>query len=326
MVETIISLKLPAGENIKIQKKRIESSKGAKGMARAVIVTGIHGDELEGQYICYELSRILQENKHFLNGVVDIYPALNPLGIECVSRNIPNMEMDMNRNFPGNPDGNVMDRIADAIVCDINGADLCLDIHASDTFVREMPQVRINDRFASDLLPFAKLLNVDFVWLNATETVHESTLAYTMNALGVPTLVMEMGVGNRINLQYGNQIVNGVLNLLHEMGMWRGEVEPVRKPIISTDGEVVVIRSKKSGVFIPKISNDCRVEQGQEIGSVVDVLNGEVKMKVEAPASGLVFTIREYPMVHEGALLARILTGDGEVTERTAIMEGYRAD
>ena len=110
------------------------------------------------------------------------------------------------------------------------------------------------------------------------------------------------------------------------MGMWRGEVEPVRKPIISTDGEVVVIRSEKSGVFIPKISNDCRVEQGQEIGSVVDVLNGEVKMKVEAPASGLVFTIREYPMVHEGALLARILTGDGKVTDRAAIMEGYRAD
>ena len=31
---------------------------------RICVVTGTHGDELEGQYVCYELNRILREQKN----------------------------------------------------------------------------------------------------------------------------------------------------------------------------------------------------------------------------------------------------------------------
>ena len=51
------------------------------------------------------------------------------------------------------------------------------------------------------------------------------------------------------------------------------------------------------------------VKKGDKLGEVIDPLRGEVLEEILAQRSGLVFTLREYPFVREGALLLRILTG-----------------
>ena len=254
MIEEVISVELPVGEKLKIVKNRLEGTN--PGFKRIVIVSGIHGDEFEGQYISYETARRIKENPELLQGTVEIYPALNPLGLDIASRVIPKVNMDMNRIFPGDEKGTVMEKVAAAIVNDIAGADICLDIHASNVFIREIPQVRISEEFADKLLPYARLLNVDMVWTNASETVHESTLAHSMNMLGVPTMVVEMGMGTRISRRFGNQVVDGIFNLMREMGVWNGPEEKIQYPVISTDGEVEFIRSGVTGVFLPAIEHN----------------------------------------------------------------------
>ncbi len=307
MVSKVYSAELPVGEHLVIYKNRIacENVSGREG--RIALVSGIHGDELEGQYVCCEIMRRLKANPEYLRGIVDIYPQLNPLGIDVASRYIPRPEMDMNRIFPGSPSGAVMERAAAAVIDDIAGADVCLDVHASDMQVREIPQVRISSEFGQRLLPFAKLLNTDMVWLNASATVHEATLAHSLNMLGVPTLVVEMGLGMRINREYGNQVVDGIFYLMHEMGLWTGPVIPVREPVISTDGEVEFLRAEHAGIFLPDIVHQHYVKRQEKIGEIVDVLTGTVKQEIRAGRAGMVFTLREYPFVYEGALLARIL-------------------
>ncbi len=309
MIETICSIDLPVGEKLKIKKNRFlcENADGRDG--RIVIVSGIHGDELEGQYVCYEVARRIKEHPEYLKGIVDLYPAVNPLGMDLAQRNIPKLDMDMNRIFPGSGEGAVMERAAAALVEDMAGADICIDVHSSDIFVKEIPQVRISKDFAQKLLPFAKLMNVDMIWVNATETVHESTLAHTMNMLGVPALVVEMGLGMRINKAYGNQVVDGIFYLMREMGLWTGPVREVKKPLVSTDGEVEFIRTDYSGIFMPSIEHHHRVRKGDKIGEIVDALTGTVIQEIIAQRDGLVFSLREYPFVYEGSLLARILTG-----------------
>ncbi len=307
MIEEVCSIELPVGERLIINKNRITGKNPKK--KRLVIVTGIHGDEFEGQYICYEMVRRLTKKQEKLTGTVDVYPALNPLGLDVASHKVPKLEMDLNRMFPGNKNGTAMERVAAAIVEDISGADMCLDMHASNSFVREIPQVRLNEIFAEKMLPFAKLLNADMVWTNATATVHESTLAHSMNMLGVPSMVVEMGVGNRIDRVYGNQVVEGIFHLMEEMGMWEGEVGEIQYPVISTDGEVDFIRSKMTGVFLPAIAHNHYVRKGDKLGEIVSPLEGKVLDEIRVERSGLVFTLREYPFVREGALLARILMG-----------------
>jgi len=52
------------------------------------------------------------------------------------------------------------------------------------------------------------------------------------------------------------------------------------------------------------------VEQNQLVGVIADPLSGRTVQKLFSPVSGLVFTLREYPVVNEGSLIARILGGE----------------
>ena len=234
MIKTVAEAALAVNERLTIKKNSIKNGSGGK---RLSIVTGTHGDELEGQYFAYLLSRTIQENMECLNGTVDIYPALNPLGIDSVTRGIPGFDLDMNRMFPGSREGTMPEVLCASIIEDIEGSDFCVDVHASNIFLTEIPQIRINKISAEELVPYAEMLNVDFIWVHENATVLESTLAYALNAKGTKTLVVEMGVGMRITKKYGEQLVEGVLNLMKQEGMWTGETSAVRKPLISENGD-----------------------------------------------------------------------------------------
>ncbi len=308
MVETVVSVRLPIDEVLYIKKKRIVPA-GHGGRSRRIsIVTGVHGDELEGQYVCYELQRRIQKQREKLSGIVDIYPGMNPLGIDSITRGIPAFDLDMNRLFPGNIDGNMTEYIAAGVVRDLAGSDCVLDIHASNIFLTEIPQIRINQLHEGRLVPLAVQANVDFIWVHGASTVLESTLAYSLNSLDTPTLVVEMGVGMRLTQAYGDQLVDGILNLMKYLGIWSGETAEVRTPVISTHPEeICYLNAAAGGIFIPSVKHGVMLEQNQSIGRIVDPLEGTVLDEVRAPMPGMLFTIRDYPVVDEGSLMGRIL-------------------
>lgn len=309
MIKTVSSVGLPVGEVLHIRKNTLVPSNMTGEEKRICIVTGIHGDELEGQYVCYELIKRINEEKEQLHGIVDVYPAVNPLGLESVSRGMPTFDLELNHIFPGNEEGDMAESTAASLVEDIIGADMCVDLHASNIFIREIPQVRLTEENAKSLIPYAKLLNVDFVWVHSSLTVLDSTLVYSLNKLGVPALAVEMGVGMRITKEYGKQLVEGIFSLMKEMGIWSGECKTSKKPIISTDGEVSFIHAEASGIFVPEIEHWKGIKKGDIVGNILDPFNGVVAHHVIAPCDGMVFTLREYPIVHNGSLIARILGG-----------------
>ena len=308
MIETVASVGLPIDEKLMIQKNRIIPQRGLSGNEKRIsIVTGTHGDELEGQYVCYELQRRIKEKPECLTGIVDVYPALNPLGIDSITRGIPGFDLDMNRIFPGSEDGSMPEYIASKIIGDLSGSAAVIDIHASNIFLEEIPQVRINELSRDVLVPLAKLLNTDYIWVHSSATVLESTLAYSLNIIGTPTLVVEMGVGMRITKKYGDQLTDGIFALMKELGIWNGEAIEPKEPIISEDGEVSFLNAGKSGVFVPSVEHWKNVKRGDLIGDILNPLTGEINERIFAPTDGIVFTLREYPIVSEGSLIARIL-------------------
>jgi hypothetical protein len=306
-IKSICSVNLPVGETLNIRKNRFEAVKN--GMKERIsIVTGIHGDELEGQYVCFEVARRIKEHPEYLTGIVDIYPAMNPLGIDSMTRGIPGFDLDMNRIFPGQKNGAMTEYVAHKIIEDLTGSDLCVDIHASNIFLTEIPQIRINELHRAELVPIASRMNVDFIWVHGTSTVLESTLAYSLNSTGTPTLVVEMGVGMRITKEYCLQLVDGIFNTMRNMGIWQGEVKEVRKPIVADESEsVVFFNAPKSGIFLPKAKHWKMLEVGDEVGCILDPLEGEVLCRITAEDRGILFTIREYPVVDEGSLVGRLL-------------------
>lgn len=311
MTTVIASAGLAVNERVEIRRNRITGRSGDTPSGKRVcIVTGTHGDELEGQYVCAETARILNENLSMLNGTVDIYPALNPLGIDSITRGIPLFDLDMNRIFPGTSDGTMAESLAADIISDISGADICIDIHSSNIYLKEIPQIRINEISADELLPYAEMLNCDFIWIHSAATVLESTLAYSLNAAGTKTLVVEMGVGMRITKEYCRQLTAGIFNLLKSLGMWAGETEQVREPIVSGERSVEFVNSGADGIFVPCVEHWVNIEKGEHIGDVIDPATGRTAERVTAPCCGKIFTLREFPIVYGGSLIARILGGE----------------
>lgn len=307
MIEKIASAGLPVDEEFRIQKNSVTPEGKESNGKRICIVTGTHGDELEGQYVCYEVQRRIKENPQYLEGTVDVYPALNPLGVDTITRGMPKFDLDMNRIFPGNLNGTLAEYAAAKIMEDMSGADMVIDIHASNIFLQEIPQVRINEMCQEELVPYAKLINIDYIWIHSAATVLESTLAHSLNTTGTPCLVVEMGVGMRITKAYGDQLCDGIFNLMKELGIWSGPVKEPKEAIVSTDGSVSYLNAAYSGVFVPCAEHWKDVKKGQKIGEIVNPLTGELLEEVTSPVNGVLFTLREFPVVYEGSLLGRIL-------------------
>ena len=301
---------LPVDESILIRKHRFEPFVKAGNEKRICVVTGIHGDELEGQYVCFALAQRIMQEPEALQGIVDIYPAMNPMGIDSITRGIPAFDLDMNRIFPGNIEGDMNEYLAGQIVEDVAGADLCVDIHASNIFLTEVPQIRINELHKDTLVPIARYANMDFIWVHGNSTVLESTFAYSLNSIGVKTLVVEMGVGMRITETYGRQMTEGILSVMKEEGIWTGQTAEIRQPVISYDQkgtDVCYLNAPVSGIYVKEQELGSMVKEGDIVGSIIDPLCGKVLVEIRTPVDGWLFTTREYPIVESGSLMGRVL-------------------
>lgn len=309
---TIFSSQLPVGETLQVQRTRVTPDAPHTQGKRISIVSGIHGDELEGQYVIYLLSAWLREHPDALNGTVDFYPAVNSLGLDAIIRSFPLYELDLNRAFPGAKNDYLPAQVVYALAEDIKGSDIAIDIHSSNIFLMEIPQIRINKAFCDSTLPLAKRLNCDFIWVHDAITVLESTFSHTMNERGTKTLVVEMGVGMRLTRSYGRQLLQGLLNLMHSEGIIALDTPiEVREPFSSEIGEVHYINAPAAGLFVHAIAHCDFVKKDEHIGDIVDPASGSCVASIHAPSNGILFTLREFPVVYEGSLLARIFGATG---------------
>ena len=94
--------------------------------------------------------------------------------------------------------------------------------------------------------------------------------------------------------------------IIKKMGKEEISTSVITTPIVSIANEVVFINADKSGIFVTEVKNNIIIDEGEEIGIIVNPLSGEILQKVIAPVPGLLFTIRAYPVVYQGSLLARI--------------------
>ncbi len=309
MIETVVSVELFVEEELKIKKNRLAPDFPTGKEKRICIVSGIYGDELQGQYICYEVIRRIKLNYDKLEGIVDVYPTLNPMGLDSKSREIPGSNIDMNSIFPGSKSGALGEYTASRVFEDIKGADVCIDVHASNLYIHEAPQVRINDDKVDELLPIAKCLNLDMIWVHPSTSVLNGSLAYSLNQVGVKSMVIESGTAYRINQEYCNEIVDGLFILMRDMGIWKGEVVEKREVPVVYDDDITYINAESSGIFIPSVKIYDHVEEGDELGCIVSVITGSVEEIVHATGEGMICSLRDYPVIEEGSLLARIVGG-----------------
>jgi len=302
---TISSYQTPSGQRVEILKQSFPSLR-KRPVKRVAFVSGLHGNELEGVYICHLLTKHLSElqrtQPEAFHGEIHIYPTVNPQATAIGTRLWPFLSIDYNRQFGGSDGNSLASKCAQELMNDLkSSADIVIDFHASNLHLKETPQIRITECFHKKLIPLGVHCNIDLIWVHPPFPMFKSTLGYNMNQSKIPTLVIETGIALRINQNFSNRILLGVGVIVTN-----NPPAPVNHPIIVQPSQVIQVHSKHAGLFIGHTDIKKNIAQGEVIGEVVDAQNDQTLQEVTATESGFLFTVREHPLVYPGALLGRI--------------------
>ena len=305
----VASVKMPIGESWSISRCRYRSEDGAA--ARVCLATGIHGDERMGQLVIYDVAQRIMAQPEHLHGVVDMYPMLNAIGLDVSQRMVPSSTMlDMNRAFPGVQDGTALESICYAIVQDMKGADLVMDIHTSSQITSELYGVRVHERHADVMIPGAAALCPEVIWVLPDKPAHNASLAGALTQEDTHACVLMVDERRLRSQMVVDQVVDGIFCKLKEMGVWSGEAKAAPAlesiPCMWEDQDICRVTCTHPGMYVPKEVMGEVVKEGDMLGTIFNALTGEAVETVVAPEGGLVFTQRRYSGVYPGTLIARI--------------------
>lgn len=307
-ISTVMSVALPIQENWTVSRCRYTS--GVQEGRRLCIATGVHGDEMMGQLVAYGVAQRIMAEPDALCGTVDIYPMLNPLGMDIGERMVPaGTRLDMNRSFPGAANGTPMEAMCHHVMQDMLGADLVLDVHSSAPHKSEMYEVRMNVHCADKLMEHAKGLCPELIWIYPDKRAYDAQLSSALCMAGTPAMNIVLNERIRFPKESADAVVEGIFHQMKKMGMWTGSVNAAPKahiPCVRTQADVCRVTCSKPGMYVPEYCLGEPVERGALLGVIIDALQGTVLEEVHAPVSGLVFSQRDYSAVYPGTLIARL--------------------
>ena len=141
------------------------------------VVGAVHGDEKAAWY-----TAILLEKATIKSGDLYLLAPANANGARNDSRYVTEKQ-DLNRVFPGDPEGNEAERLADAIFTDIadKAPDLVLDLHEAIIYNSSRDFLGSTYIF-TDLEVFAKKYDLDVMFLDLLFATEEGTICH--NAFG----------------------------------------------------------------------------------------------------------------------------------------------
>lgn len=227
----------------------------------------VHGDELNGIEIVRRSMYDLNPEK--LSGRVIGVPIVNLTGFQQGSRYLPDRR-DLNRHFPGSPDGTLADRVAHSLFTNvIQHCDMLVDIHTGSLKRTNLPQLRA-DMNNPDVAEFTR-------GFDRMAVVHSSgspgMLRTAATNAGIRSVTLEAGESLRIQEHQIEAGVNSLNSLMEKHGMisrmfvW-GDPEPVYY-------DSTWIRAQHGGILFSEIKLGATVSEGEVLGYVADPITNE---------------------------------------------------
>jgi N-alpha-acetyl-L-2,4-diaminobutyrate deacetylase len=204
-----------------------------RGQGPTALLTGAnHGDEYEGPIALFNLASEL--DLAHITGRIIIVPAMNYPAFRAGTRTSPIDKGNLNRVFPGRPDGTVTEKIADYFQRHLLPlADYVLDIHSGGKTLQFVPFA------AAHLLPdkaqqakcVAAMQAFNGMMLRELDSVGMyDTAAEEMGKIFLST---ELGGGGSATAATADIARRGVRNLLMHAGILAGS--PDRRPSTNLD-------------------------------------------------------------------------------------------
>ena len=255
---------------------------GANPGPTVCLTSAIHGDELNGIEVVRRVMYDIKPEK--LTGTLIGVPIVNLQGFQRGSRYLSDRR-DLNRYFPGEPNGSLASRIAHSLFTEvISHCDYLIDLHTGSFRRNNLPQIRAN-------MNNPKVVEL-VEGFDKIAVVHHSgnpgMLRTASNEAGIVAVTMELGESLRIQ---ENQIVAGtygVNSLLDKLEMYpRMFIWGDPKPAYY---ESVWLRVESGGILFSEMGLGDIVTKGDVLGIVTDPITNqstELKSPVEGNIIGM---------------------------------------
>lgn len=277
----------------------VEVIHGARPGPTLFVSAVIHGDEVIGLEVIRRLLRAPALSE--LAGTLLAIPLVNVIGFLSHSRYLPDRR-DLNRCFPGSPNGPLGERMAWLFSKEIiERADVGIDIHSASNHRVNLPQIRV-DSLADEPRRLATAFGAPVVLHTSLRT---GSLRAAARAQDKTVLLYEAGEALRFDEQSVRVGVSGVLAVMASLGM-----VPSGPEASSAYAPVIVKRSyweraPEGGVFRAYKALGDGVGAGEDLGVVSDPV-GDYERPVTARRHGLIIGRSVLPVVNRGDALFHI--------------------
>ncbi|RBI62501.1 deacylase [halophilic archaeon] len=281
---------------------------GADEGPTVFLAAALHGDELNGIEVVREVAN--QWDHAGIRGTLVCLPVLNVPGFIAQERYLPGYDRDLNRAFPGDPEGTNDRRIAHRIYENfVAPCDFGIDFHTSTRGRTNVLHVRAD----VDDPDVARLANAFGTHLVISSAGSSGMLRREATEAGIPTVTVEMGEAHRFERGLIDAALDGVRSVFAEFGVDRQEL--VRWPgwrTVVDEADTTWVRSDEGGIVDMHHERGALVREEDVVCTVGDPFERE-SVEVTAPFTGVLAGVLENPVVYPGNPLCHLVAVDEQV-------------
>jgi len=233
----------------------------------ALFCSGNHGDEYEGQVALTNLAKSLDPRR--IMGRVIILPMANYPAALAGRRVSPIDDLNLNRIFPGDPNGSVTQQIAYFIDSELVPlADFVMDLHSGGSSLMYTPcalaKQSANPAVYQKQLAALRAFGAPYTYIQggAQGQGGDQTLGSGAEKRGIPSLGSELGGSGTVTPAGLAITERGIRNVLVHLGILPPEdaiANPVPTRFLDVRGPEMYMYAPENGLFEPL------VELGQEV-------------------------------------------------------------
>jgi predicted deacylase len=258
---------------------------------------GCHGDEYEGMEAVRRTYRSLDPKK--LRGALIGVPVINTMAYEAGQRSTPFDGLNLNRCFPGKPQGFFTERLAYLYFNEvIKKAEYVMDLHGGGNIMALAPMAIYRDTGGPDMARKAEQLvratGIELIWKGSGGWT--GPISLEAQKAGIPAITVEIAGEGRFREEVVVQFVKMIDNVFTSYRMIEGEPQ-LPKTVRNFEG--VFINSVKGGFYQQSVEILQDVHQGDRVATISDYF-GNVIEEINSPYDGVVCSKRTFGLIEPG--------------------------
>lgn len=304
--EIIFSMKSPYRDDFRIQAFRF-----GKGIKTLAIVGAMRGDEIQQQYICSQLIRILKDleekGKVAADREILVIPSVNPFSMNVGKRFWALDGTDINRMFPGYDQGETTQRIAASLFKAIEGYEYGIQMASYYMPGDFIPHVRMLQT-GYEAVEDAKQFGLPYVCIRQPLPFDTTMLNYNWQIWNTKAFSVYGGQTNHVEDKTCKLTIEAILRFMKNNGLITSvNINPGYLSDIMNEEELITVKSDSGGILYRIKSPYDNVVENETIARVIHPYEGSVISEIKSPCNGVIFFAHNKPLALQGDPLFKII-------------------